>query len=205
MFFTLILCSLLCLANAQQFSIVEETICWTVGPTDSTITRAEYVSVGGVLLTTFYINAAGQSVDVSAGGNFSFGKCGCCMDVPPPYAGDVPFVDSLYYDIPVNVVPPPPPPYFRTQTVYIEAENVTDSLQVNPCTSFEFSPTICGDGADNGCFTITYNYTQITPTKAGITVLFTYDTYCATPFGSFVNSVTITNTAGSITAFQYPL
>lgn len=203
-FFTLICFSASLHVAGQQFNILEEVVCWTVGPADSTLTRAQYVSVGGVTLTTFYINAAGQAVDVSAGGNLSFGKCGCCENVPPPYAPSAPYVDSITFTIPVIVVPPPPPPYFRTQTVYLEVENVTDSLWVEPCTSFEFSPEICGDGANNGCFSIAYTYTQLTPTRAAIEVDFTYDLYCAAPFGDFSNKITITTPSGSIAAFEYP-
>lgn len=67
-------------ATAQQYNIIRQEVCWTdTTGMDSSLTRMTYVSVaGGGPLSLFYVNAKGETVDVSSGGSFEMGYCGCC-------------------------------------------------------------------------------------------------------------------------------
>jgi len=66
--------------TAQQYNIIRQGICWTTpGAVDSSLTRLSYVSMSGAgPISINYINAAGDDVDVSGGGSFEMGYCGCC-------------------------------------------------------------------------------------------------------------------------------
>jgi len=81
-------------AGSQQYNIIRQGVCWTT-PTavDSSLTRLVYVSVSGAgPISVNYVNAGGVSVDVSGGGSFEMGYCGCCA---PPV--DSSAIDILYY------------------------------------------------------------------------------------------------------------
>lgn len=180
-FFTLIFLNCCITANAQQFSVVEEPICWSIGSIDSSLTRATYVSVTGLTLTVFYINAQGNSVDVSAGGNLSFGICGCCANVPPSYAEESPYIDTI--GTAVCVFPLPPPPLRSDSTCceyiqYAEIENITNSNQITITFESTGEPDLVTNAVgyyNNINGSINYVYTQLTPTKAAITIeLYTY-------------------------------
>lgn len=166
--------------QSQQYSIVDEPVCWTQGAIDSSLTRCTYTSASGGLLSVFYVNAAGATVDVSSGGAFSFGICGCCSDTPPTYGPDIPFIDSLFTSSPTIIIPPPPPPYPIFYRIYAEVENITDSLQVFVCATPNTAGQICQGGSD-AFMELTYTYTQVTPTKAGISVDFEIDVYSPDP------------------------
>lgn len=75
----------------QQYNIIKQGVCWTdTSGVDSSLTRLVYVSVSGAgPISVNYVNAQGASVDVSAGGDFSMGYCGCCADTAA--------IDFLYY------------------------------------------------------------------------------------------------------------
>lgn len=189
--------------QSQVFQIVEEPVCWTTGAADSSLTRASYVSVSGAVLTVFYINQDGASVDVSAGGNFSFGRCGCCTNVPPSYAEDAPYLDSIATLI--GVIPIPPPPTFDSTVIavsYASINNITDPSQITATFSSADLPDLVLNGVGytsnaNGSITTTYN--QATPTLAEVSVYFY--AYFPPAVGSTPQPViaVAANTAGSIT------
>lgn len=155
-------------ARSQQFSIVDEPVCWSIGGIDSSLTRATYVSVTGMHLTTFYINAQGASVDVSAGGNLSFGICNCCADVPPTQ--DAPYVDSI--STTTCLIPVPPNIDSTCLFIhYLEIENVTGVSQVEMCLTPAVSPPLCISSVgytSNPVGSITMYYTQAGPTTANV-------------------------------------
>lgn len=203
-FFILIWLSVLQYAGAQQFSIVDEPVCWSIGGVDSSLTRATYVSVTGLHLTTFYINASGAGVDVSAGGNLSFGICNCCADVPPTQ--DAPYIDTIFTSIQIIPVPPPPDLDSVQAYVYAQIENITDVSQVTACLDAADLPAMClsstGNTADAAGRVIFITYTQLTATKAEIEVRFwAYFpgnlSHNPIPYG-----VVADNGAGSVTIFS---
>ncbi len=78
----LLLLSLLLLVislRAQRYGIISQELCWNTGSVDSSLTRYILVSSKAKeVLKLTYLNASGQKVDVSSGGSFSQGHCGCC-------------------------------------------------------------------------------------------------------------------------------
>jgi len=82
----------------QQYNIVRQGVCWTTpGAVDSSLTRLVYVSVSGAGPTSVkYVNAAGADVDVSGGGSFEMGYCGCCADSTA--------INLLYYSFGDSIV-----------------------------------------------------------------------------------------------------
>lgn len=201
-FSILIFLSLAIAAKAQQFSIVDEPVCWSIGGVDSSLTRATYVSVTGMSLTVFYINADGQPVDVSAGGNLSFGICNCCADVPPTQ--DAPYVDTI--STTTCLIPVPPTIDSLCLFIhYLEIENVTDVSQVEMCLTPAVSPPLCinsvGYTSDaNG--SITMYYAQAGPTTAAVGAdvwVYIPPVIADIPIDF---TITVTTPAGSIVAFQ---
>lgn len=70
-----------CFVRAQQYDIIRQGVCWTdTSGIDSSLTRMVYVSIAGAgPISVRYVNASGDEVDVSAGGSFAMGYCGCCV------------------------------------------------------------------------------------------------------------------------------
>ena len=65
--------------RAQRYGIIPQELCWSTGSVDSSVTRYFLVSTRSSTVTPLtYLNASGQKVDVSGGGTFSQGHCGCC-------------------------------------------------------------------------------------------------------------------------------
>lgn len=189
--------------NAQHFSVIEEPVCWTIGPVDSSLTRASYVSATGAGLTVYYINAAGQAVDVSAGGSFAFGVCGCCDNVPPGI--NAPYIDTI--SVSTCAFPIPPPPIGADSVCceyiqYIEIENITNENQITTIMSSGDLPdlTVNSQGYySNANGSINYTYIQATPTKAVVTVEM-YATYSPLPGSPPVAFLCVAdNGQGSIT------
>lgn len=74
-----IFCLVVISMHAQRKGIIKQELCWNTGSVDSSVTRYILASTKATevkLLT--YLNASGQKVDVSGGGSFSHGHCGCC-------------------------------------------------------------------------------------------------------------------------------
>lgn len=70
------------LSAQQQFDIIKQEVCWTTpGAVDSSLVRYVYVSSRGTTATLIYKNSDGLDVDVSAGGTYEMGFCGCCEGV----------------------------------------------------------------------------------------------------------------------------
>lgn len=203
--FSILIClSMFQCAQAQQFSIVDEPVCWSIGGVDSSLTRATYISVTGLHLTTFYINAAGAGVDVSAGGNLSFGICNCCANVPPTQ--DAPFIDTIFTSIQIIPVPPPPDLDSVRAYVYAQVENITDVSQVTACLDAADLPAMClsstGNTADAAGRVIFITYTQLTATKAEIEVEFWAYFPGNLSHNPILRSVVADNGAGSIVIFS---
>ena len=159
--------------SAQQFSIVEEPVCWSIGGVDSSLTRASYISVSGLALTVFYINAAGAAVDVSAGGNLSFGICGCCTNVPPTQTA--PYIDTI--STYAQLVPIPPNIDSLSRGIfYAEIENITNVSQITAILYGATLPALSRNSVGysfNAVGAVNFiSYTQLTSTKAAIVIDF---------------------------------
>lgn len=85
-----------CFVLAQQYNIIRQGVCWTdTSGIDSSLTRMVYVSIAGAgPISVRYVNASGDEVDVSAGGSFAMGYCGCCATE-----------DTLYYQSGEMILP----------------------------------------------------------------------------------------------------
>ena len=76
---TISLLFLSCVAWSQRYDIVSQQICWNTGSVDSSLNRIFLVSTRSSQIKQLgYLNSNGQTVDVSGGGTFSQGYCGCC-------------------------------------------------------------------------------------------------------------------------------
>lgn len=74
------LCSLTACEGQGVYALDGQPICWEYNNIDSTLNRYVVVSAGSPnsVLTFLYVNAAGETVDVSLGGRLWFGYCGIC-------------------------------------------------------------------------------------------------------------------------------
>lgn len=116
------------ISTAQQYNVIKQEICWTdTSGVDSSLTRFVYVSVAGAgPISILYINAAGQTVDVSAGGDFQIGYCGCCSDVSEIesfVSGDSVFVvsgDTVYSGQNIQAFTPGIIPMTKTDSTLTE-------------------------------------------------------------------------------------
>ena len=189
---------------SQQFSIVEEPVCWSIGGVDSSLTRASYISVSGLALTVFYINAAGAAVDVSAGGNLSFGICNCCANVPPTQSA--PYIDTSSINIQIIPVPPPVGLDSISITVYAEIENITDISQIANCMDaadlVQFCQNTVGTSSDAAGRIIFSSYTQSTATKAIIEIEFWAYFPGNISHNPIIVTITADNGAGSVTVLN---
>lgn len=76
---TILLLFLSYVAWSQRYDIVSQQICWNTGSVDSSLNRIFLVSTRSSQIKQLgYLNSNAQKVDVSGGGSFSQGYCGCC-------------------------------------------------------------------------------------------------------------------------------
>ena len=81
--------------NAET-SIIAEDLCWSYNSIDSSITRFTYVDpVDSSSTILYYLDQEGTIVDITAGGTFEFGFCGCCGE-------EVASVTRAWYHYPGN-------------------------------------------------------------------------------------------------------